>query len=261
AWSVSAVTERQTSPARIRSASAPPARNAAPPSARDPVSRYATTRAAVITSPASLPPPWSGSAGASGSSPGSSSGSSSGGSASHRPWSSNGSRSGGSVRAGRSSRSGPAAEIRRGERAPALRACHSLGDALDHLERAVAVRAATVATVGARVRQVDDAHLLAGLAQGEPPPVARSPRLPPPDGELAGGVGAGGAAVLDERSHLSRSLQPTCSSCQSGPASRRPGTRGRSGARLDPVLADVLAVDPCQEPLDALDDEHRAHGG
>src|SRR4029453_15936892 len=83
ACSVSAVTLRQSSPERMRPASALPARNAAPPSARGPVAAYASTRAAAITSPANLPPPWSGAGGGSGASSPSASKSASAGSPSH----------------------------------------------------------------------------------------------------------------------------------------------------------------------------------
>src|SRR5262249_8200180 len=99
-------------------------------------------------------------------------------------------------------RSGPAAEVHRREGRAALRAGYPLGDPLDHLERSVAVRAAAVTPVGACVRQIDHTQLLAGVTERQATPVASPPGLSPPHPQLAGGVVAGGTAVLDERSHV-----------------------------------------------------------
>src|SRR5262249_32076424 len=101
----------------------------------------------------------------------------------------------------RAGRSGPASEVRRRQRRTALRAGDAFGDALDHLERPVAVRAAAVSTVGTSVREVDHPDFLAGVADGETTPVAGPTGPAPAEVQLAGAVAARPAALFDSRPH------------------------------------------------------------
>src|SRR5262249_9716857 len=104
---------------------------------------------------------------------------------------------------------GPAAEDGVAQRVAAARAGDRLGRALDQLERPVAARAAPVAPVGAGLGQVDDGQILALATDREAAPELRAARLAPADVPLVGGVGAGGALVGDDRSHVRRRVPRT----------------------------------------------------
>src|SRR5438132_1514415 len=80
----------------------------------------------------------------------------------------------------------------RGRRAPG---------SLDQLDRRVALRAASVAAVGALLGEVDDDQVLALAADGEAAPEPGAARLSPADAQLLGREVARGALVGDDRAH------------------------------------------------------------
>src|SRR5262245_26845787 len=134
-------------------------------------------------------------------------------------------------RAEATGRSGPAAEVRVAERVRAVRAADPLRDAVEELERPVALGASAVAAVDARVGEIDDAQLLARLAEREAAPEAGAPRLPPADRELAGGIGAYGALVFDEGSHVRSRYATRAASKPSPRATKAVNLRDAESAR------------------------------
>src|SRR5437016_1617526 len=86
-------------------------------------------------------------------------------------------------------------------RLAAARARDAVHGSLDQLDRRVALRAASVAAVGALLGEVDDDQVLALAADGEAAPEPGAARLSPADAQLLGREVARGALVGDDRAH------------------------------------------------------------